>query len=394
MILRGARVATGPRTAPMLDLQIASGFIHRIGSSIEGPGLDLSGYLCLPGLINAHDHLEFNLFPRLGHARHPNMAAWARHVYRPEQSPVREHRSVPKRERMRWGAIKNLISGVTTVCHHNAHEPSLFNADFPVSVVRAFGWAHSFSFPPDVRSQYPKAPLEWPFILHAAESTDGTGDAEFRQLRDLGALAGNLVLVHAVDLKPVHWRALRQAGASVITCPSSNLFTLGRTLNAAAFRSGVPIALGTDSALTSHTDLLDELRVARREWGLSYSQLYRMVTTIPARILRLSSGEGTLDEGASADVVVFRDRGLAPAETLLDARSVDLVIRRGRVRMASPRLAVRLPASVRRRLSPLRIAGRGCMFVDAPIASLIQSVAQHVPGPLRLAGKKILPWNT
>jgi len=33
---------------------------------VEGVELDLEGLQVLPGLINAHDHLEFALFPRLG----------------------------------------------------------------------------------------------------------------------------------------------------------------------------------------------------------------------------------------------------------------------------------------------------------------------------------------
>jgi cytosine/adenosine deaminase-related metal-dependent hydrolase len=42
----------------------------------------------------------------------------------------------------------------------------------------------------------------------------------------------------------------------------------GATLPASAFRSGVPIALGTDSGESRReTDLLDELRVARSPFG-------------------------------------------------------------------------------------------------------------------------------
>jgi hypothetical protein len=97
----------------------------------------------MPGLINAHDHLEFNLFPQLGRGTYPNAAAWARDIYHPGRSPIREQLRVPKPVRLWWGALKNLLSGVTTVCHHNPYEREVFGVDFPVRVVRRFSWAHS-----------------------------------------------------------------------------------------------------------------------------------------------------------------------------------------------------------------------------------------------------------
>lgn len=63
--------------------------------------LDLSGHMRLPGLVNAHDHLEFNLFPPLGNGPYANAAEWARDIYHPDRSPIREHLMVPKPIRLR-----------------------------------------------------------------------------------------------------------------------------------------------------------------------------------------------------------------------------------------------------------------------------------------------------
>ena len=96
---------------------------------VEGVALDLDGLCVMPGLVNAHDHLEFALFPRLGRGPYPNAAAWARDVYHPDRSPVREHLAVPKELRLLWGGLRNLLAGVTTVWHHNPYHPA-FDQDF------------------------------------------------------------------------------------------------------------------------------------------------------------------------------------------------------------------------------------------------------------------------
>src|SRR5688500_5713909 len=97
--LTGARVARGPEEAEKLDLEVRRGRIVALKSPTntrpKGRRLDLGGCLILPGLINAHDHLDFNLFPRLGRGPYSNAAAWARDIHRPRESPVREHLQVP-----------------------------------------------------------------------------------------------------------------------------------------------------------------------------------------------------------------------------------------------------------------------------------------------------------
>jgi hypothetical protein len=86
--------------------------------------------------------------------------------------------------RLWWGALKNLLSGVTTVCHHNPYERDVFDADFPVRVVRRFSWAHSLEFEPELAARFRKAPASYPFLVHcrriraaarARQTLDGFG---------------------------------------------------------------------------------------------------------------------------------------------------------------------------------------------------------------------------
>ncbi|HYM10059.1 MAG TPA: hypothetical protein VEU62_04970, partial [Bryobacterales bacterium] len=248
MILSGARVARGPEQAERLDVEIRAGRV----ATLRRPGpprrdaIDLRGYLILPGLINAHDHLEFALFPRLGRrGGYTSAGDWARDIYRSEESPVREQLRVPKTVRLTWGGLRNLLSGVTTVCHHNPRAAA-FDRRFPVRVVERFGWAHSLEFSPDVAERFRRTPQGRPFILHLGEAVDGVGWREISQLDEMGALDGRTVLVHGVALDARGLRLAKKRGASLVWCPSSNLFLLGRTLTPAALRCGVRVALGTD----------------------------------------------------------------------------------------------------------------------------------------------------
>ena len=126
-------------------------FGRRILSVDEPPGprdliVDLGGALVLPGLINAHDHLELNHYGRLGRpAGYRNAAGWVEDVRpRLRSSPaLRRGQAYPLGDRLLVGGLKNLLAGVTTVAHHNPLYREL-RGRFPVRLVTRYGWAHSF----------------------------------------------------------------------------------------------------------------------------------------------------------------------------------------------------------------------------------------------------------
>lgn len=368
MILRGARVALGPNEAVERDIELR-------GSRVN---IDLRRYLILPGLINAHDHLEFNLYPRLGRGPYANAGEWARDVYHPDQPPIFEQRRVSKSTRLVWGGLKNLLCGVTTVCHHNPMEFAIFDRNFPVRVVKQFGWAHSLEFSPDLADRFCRTPADWPFVLHLAEGTDQHARREIFRLDEMGALDSRTVLVHAVGLNTAGIALARRKKASIVWCPSSNAFLLGKTLTEKVRRSGIAIALGSDSAVTAEGDLLDELRVAHA-CGASPEELYRRVTEIPARMLRLPEHAG--------DLAIFRDQGATPAETLLAGKGPEMVIVGGRIKLISPALADRAGVS-RERFSRLKVTGRKAVLVDANVPALYRR-AHRILGEVRLAGRRV-----
>src|SRR5438094_463304 len=83
--------------------------------------LDFENCIAFPGLINSHDHLEFNLFPRLGNRIYADYTEWGRDIHATNRDAIEAVLKIPKPLRVQWGIYKNLLNGVTTVVHHGEH---------------------------------------------------------------------------------------------------------------------------------------------------------------------------------------------------------------------------------------------------------------------------------
>jgi cytosine/adenosine deaminase-related metal-dependent hydrolase len=387
VLIRGARVATSSAQTAGINLWTGNGRVSfsPVPSS-RHLTLDLDGSLVLPGLINAHDHLELNLLPKLGCGPYPNASAWARDIYHPDEPPIKQHLTVPKPLRLQWGGIKNLLSGVTTVAHHNAFHPAFLDPSFPVRVVKRYGWAHSLHFSPDWETRLQNTPADYPFVIHAAEGVDEAARSEIRILDKTGALNRPIVLVHGVGVGRSDLPLLKRRTVGIVWCPTSNLFTLGRSLDTTILNSAIPIALGTDSAITADGDLLDELRIAHRT--VDAHRLYKMVTSEPARIFKLPAGFGQICDGGPADFLVMNDSGQTPAMTLLE-NDPQLVMIRGRVQLISSEIARRCPLSMLQSLQPIELEGRGRYLVSSDVSHLLDETKRALQPPVRLAGKAV-----
>lgn len=380
--LSNARIAVDANETRFSTLNILDGRIVSADSRSES--VDLSGYLLLPGLINAHDHLEFNLFPRLGTGPYANFLEWASDIHNTQSEVISEHREVDKLTRLYWGAIKNLFAGVTTVAHHNPYDREIFGPDFPVRVLRRYGWAHSVPLQKDIGAAFANTPADAPFIIHVGEGTDEASAREFDELARQGCLGPRTVLVHAVGLTAAQRKKTRDFGAAAVWCPSSNLFTLHKTLSGAEVDEIGRVALGTDSALTCDGDLRDEMRLAL-DLGISAARLYELVTTSAADVLRLSRGEGRLCDGAIADIIAIRDCGEPPTRAVCSKTAIELVMTAGVVRMISPELAGRWPAPL---IGMEELCVNGVRrLVKAPVAGLLRRVERI--RELRIAHKPV-----
>lgn len=331
----------GFRRAP---LRIRAG---RIGAaaSPRARRMRLDDHLVFPGLVNAHDHLHVNAVPPLAHAQpfrnsYEWMEAFKAHFAAPA---VAAALAVPKHVRLRHGALKNLLAGTTCVAHHDPWHPALDAPDFPVAVVREYGWAYAPGWPeygPDVRRSFAATPAGQPWMIHLAEGTDPAAQAELAALDASGCLGPNSVLVHCVGLSADDVERAIERGAGVVWCPSSNLALLGRTLDPRRLSAAGRLALGTDSRLTGARDMLEEMRGVLARGELPAAGLLEAATIAGARILRLA-GRGRLAPGDVADLVLVRDTGPRATDgpAALQRSELRAVVRDGLPCLADPDLA-------------------------------------------------------
>jgi len=133
------------------------------------------------------------------------------------------------------------------------------------------------------------------------------GRTPIEHLRRLGVLSPRTLVVHCVYLDRSDHRTLQSSGATVVTCPRSNLaLGVGRAPISELLREGVPVALGTDSlASVPDLDLFAEMATLRTEHPrLSAATVLRMATLNGARALGLGDRLGSIEAGKLAALVV------------------------------------------------------------------------------------------
>lgn len=134
----------------------------------------------------------------------------------------------------------------------------------------------------------------------------GTGPVEY--LDALGVLGPGTLIVHGVQLGDASLATLAERGCTLVTCPRSNQWVgVGAPPLERFYRSGVPVAVGTDS-LASVGDLnlfaeLEEMRWLAPE--VPAARLLESATIQGARALRLDSELGTIEAGKRAALIAI-----------------------------------------------------------------------------------------
>jgi cytosine/adenosine deaminase-related metal-dependent hydrolase len=339
--------------------------VAAVGDYDGGAVEDLGDVAILPGLVNAHTHLELS-WMRGQVARGTSMPAWAAALM-----AVRRTVSHEPPEPIAAAIVEARASGTCLVGDVTntfaTYDPLLeselsaalfrellgFSAPDPEAVIAAvsdqiadltpIAWLRPSIVPHAPYSVSPallQAIARWskgrPLSIHLGESVqeieflrDGTGEwrallqalgawnpswtppacGPVEYLDRLGMVDAHLVAVHGVQFRDDDLSRLRSAGATVVACPRSNRWTgAGEPPIERFYASGVRVAVGTDSlASVDDLNLFAELAEIRRlAPGVPAARILESATLSGAQALGFASELGTIESGKRAQLVAVR----------------------------------------------------------------------------------------
>jgi cytosine/adenosine deaminase-related metal-dependent hydrolase len=352
------------------------------------PGEAFPDAILIPGLVNAHTHLELTGFD-FGAPPEPDFRTWIGRVRR-----VKETRGTDDFvAAVRSGLLQCWAGGVTTVGdtgdsgsairalaelggsgvvyqevfgpHPSQAAESLAglqrrvdelgrwqagrvrigvspHAPYTVSgplYAAVAAWAGSESLPLAVHLA--ESPAESELLLHGAGPfaeawrergiplPAGPGCSPVEWLERHGVLGERTLCIHVVQAHQADLARLARSAAAVAHCPLSNAAHRHGAAPLAGFLAhGIRVGLGTDSGLSVGTpDLLAEARAARRLAALDADAALALATLGGARALRLEGEIGSLEPGKWGDCAVILPQSSAggPAELVLESRREDVV---------------------------------------------------------------------
>jgi len=340
-----------------------TGTIAAVGRREDlGDSVHYDDAVILPGFVNAHTHLEYDVYAGFGDAL--GFADWiGLHVQRKARIDLADMEAIA-----RLGALNCLRSGVTTVgdcsfsgaaataCVDLGLRGTIYLEVFGVDeapirerfepmrerlagvqpdLVR-IGISPHAPYTCTIELYRTCAELALPVATHLAESAAETeflrtgtgawasfaemlvpapGTTGIRALAEAGLLDSNVIAAHCVEVDDEEIALLAEHDVAVAHCPRSNgILGCGIAPLVAFRRAGIRVCIATDSpASTPSFDMFDEMRAAivgartreGRPDALTAADALELATLGGARALGLDAELGSLVPGKRADLTVL-----------------------------------------------------------------------------------------
>jgi cytosine/adenosine deaminase-related metal-dependent hydrolase len=339
--------------------------------------IDLGAAALLPGLVNAHTHLELS-WMRDQVPPAASMPAWAARLMalrrmvsaEPPDPIVAAVREVRAAGTSLVGDVTNTLAAYEPLADSDLagalfRELLGFSAPAPVDLVASvraqldelmpIAWLRPsivphapYSVSPELFRAIAAVSGDRPMSVHLGESAEevqflregtgawrellaelgvwsdrwippGCGPVEY--LERLGLVGPHLLAVHGTQFTRDDLACLAAAGGTVVTCPRSNQWTgAGIPPVEEFYASGVRVAIGTDSLasvpdLNPFAELAEVRRLAPR---VPASMLLASATLHGATALGFAADYGTVEPGKLADLIAIRlPKGMDDVEEYL-----------------------------------------------------------------------------
>jgi 5-methylthioadenosine/S-adenosylhomocysteine deaminase len=360
VVLLGGTVVTPDAVIPNGWVAIDNGKIISITAArpnLPAARVLATGDLIFPGLVDLHNHPLYNVYPRWT----PPMVYANRYQWRtaPEYiaALAEPHGKIVGPNFCDMDAfveLKGLFGGTTSTL--GISQPRDTAVTCITGLARNLDWFTGFYGttigqervraalgvqPGDIRDTAPAlaALLKNGQIdllaIHIAEGQRGDplSQGEFAELEKLGLLTAHTAIIHGVALTRADFAKVHAVGAALIWSPRSNFELYGETARVAdAVAENVTIALAPDWSPTGSTNMLAELKFAKRISDsrfnalFSAKQLFEMASAIPAKTAHIDDKVGALKPGLYADLFLLRGDPAHPYDALVNASPEDVAL--------------------------------------------------------------------
>ncbi len=328
-----------------------------------------------PGLINSHEHLDFNCFQPLGNKIYNNYTEWGSHIHNVYKEEINAVLKIPQELRTRWGMYKNLLAGVTTVVNHG---PVLKTDDSLITVHQEEQCLHSVKFEKFWKWKL-NNPLKKnkPCVIHIGEGTNNESSKEIDELLKWNLLTRELIGIHGVAMNTKQAQKFK----ALAWCPESNHYLLNTTADIKNLKENTAIVFGTDSTLTGNWNIWQHLRFAANLQQVSNETLFEMVTKTAAGVWGMNSGE--IRKNKNADIIIVKNKKEVSFYDLFfetNPEDMMMVIHKGKIRMFDPVLYAQLQKTNFNAAdyNPVNINGT-VKYVTGNLPKLLSSIKEYYP---------------
>jgi 5-methylthioadenosine/S-adenosylhomocysteine deaminase len=360
----GGTLLTPDEVMPNGSITVSGALISDLGEHAPPPNITVVDDvgIILPGFIDLHDHLTWNVLPRW----HPSQTFGNRYQWQTTADYDRLLR-IPEDRLISNGFgckanvyanVKALAGGASSVTgsyvgrttttgqmcdpgltrdldRPSASQADLSGAPCPGEPPPAQATVANEVFPMEI----PHERVEWyrcrlsngrlrALLVHLSEGNpaDASARREFSMLKARGLLTPGVVIVHGTALGQDQFRSMVRKNVGLVWSPMSNDELYGATTDiATAMKLGVEVAIGPDWSPTGNAGMLQTLNyIATRYKDITPKELVMMATSIPAKLARLDDRIGRLAPGLAADILVIKKNGDAPYETVVSATPADV----------------------------------------------------------------------